>query len=116
MTINPKHEIGKDDDFMDILGLIEYEVGDDVELNVGDVPLFDKHKLMEVYNNCYKKALKPEAPEIDYEVNISLKDFTPFNYRPRRLSYAERDAVKDIICDLLDQGIIRKVSPNSVCP
>jgi len=34
MTINPKHEIGKDDDFMDILGLIEYEVGDDVELNV----------------------------------------------------------------------------------
>jgi len=108
MTINPKHEISKDDDFMDNLGLIEYEVGNDVELNVDDVPFVDKRKLMEVYNNCYKKSVKPEAPEIDYEVNISLKDHTLFNHRPRRLSYVERDAVKNIICGLLDQGIIKE--------
>jgi len=37
-----------------------------------------------------------------------LKDHTPFNYRPRRLSYAERDAVKDIICGSLDQSIIKE--------
>lgn len=98
MIINPKQEMDKDDDFMDNLGLIEYEGGNDVELNVGDVPFVDKRRLMEVYNNCYKKAVKAEIPEIDYEVNISLKDHTPFNYRPKRLSYAERDAVKDIIC------------------
>lgn len=80
MIINPKQEMGKDDDFMDNLGLIEYEGGDDVELNVGDVPLVDKRRLVEVYNNCYKKAVKPETPEIDYEVNISFKDHTPFNF------------------------------------
>lgn len=69
MTINTKHEISNDNDFLDNLGLIEYEVGDVVELNVGEVPFIDKCKLMEVYNNCYKKALKPEAPELNYEVS-----------------------------------------------
>jgi len=58
MTINPKHEIGKDDDFIDNLGLIEYEVGDDVELNLGDVQFVDKHELMDMYNNCCKKGFK----------------------------------------------------------
>lgn len=80
MTINTKHEISNDNDFLCNLGLIKYEFGDDVELNVVEVPFIDKCKLIEVFN---KKALKLEAPKIDYEVRIILKDHTPFNYQLR---------------------------------
>lgn len=107
MMINSK-QVCNGNAFLGDLGLIECEFGDDDELNVGEVSFMNKCKLKEVYNSCYSKALKPESPEIDYEVNICLKDHTPFNYQPRRLSYVERNAVKDIICDLLDQGIIKE--------
>jgi len=41
ITINTEHEISNDNDFLSNLGLIEYEVGDDVELNVGEVSFID---------------------------------------------------------------------------
>jgi len=103
MMINSK-QVCNGNEFLSDLGLIEYEFSDDEELNVSEVSFMNKCKLKEMYSTCYSKALKPESPEIDYEVNIiCLKDHTPFNYQPRRLSYVERNAVKNIICDLLDQ-------------
>lgn len=114
MMINSK-QVCNGSEFLGDLGLIECEFDDDDELNVGEVSFMDKFKLKEVYSTCYSKALKPESPEIDYEVNICLKDHTPFNYQLHRLSYVERNAVKDIICDLLDQGIIKEKKKSKFC-
>lgn len=79
-----------------------------IELNVGEVPYEYKYQLLKLYKECYLKAPKPKFPEVDYEVSIHLKYQTPFNYQSRRLSYLERNAVKDIGFNLLNKAIIRE--------
>lgn len=67
-----------------------------------------KCKLQTIYTECSLEAQKPDFPKVDYDVHMNLKDHTPFNYLSRRLSYSERNPVKDIIFDLLSKGIIKE--------
>lgn len=61
-----------------------------------------------MYKEFYSETLKPEVPDVDYEVSIHLKDRTPIHYQPRRLCHIKKNAIKDINFGLLDKGIIRE--------
>lgn len=62
-----------------------------------------KQCILSSYVNIDQSSVKP----LDYEMHIMLEKEAPFFYRPRRLSYAEKLAVREIIDDLLKQEIIR---------
>lgn len=50
------------------------------------------------------------------EMYIRLKDDAPVNYRPYRLSFSERQKVKDILEDLLHNDIIRESNSEYASP
>jgi hypothetical protein len=41
-------------------------------------------------------------------MHIRLHDDVPVTYRPYRLAYSERNIVRDIVQDLMDNGIVRE--------
>lgn len=49
----------------------------------------------------------PDKSQVNFELNIQLTDNKPFHYSPRKLSYAEKKAVKNIIDDLLKEKTIQ---------
>lgn len=52
----------------------------------------------------------------DYELHIHLENEVPFYTHPRRLSVAEKMAVREILKDLLDKEIIRPSESPYACP
>lgn len=84
---------------MNELFIIEYGPTNEVELNVGEVSFEIKNGLDAMSKRYYFKGSKPNTPETNYDVNIHLKDKTPFGYQPRRLSYTKINAVKEIIVE-----------------
>lgn len=88
--------------------LIEHDQQKKVDLNIGEVSYQNKCELRTIHKKCYLEEQKPELPEVNYEVCINLKDQTLFNYQSRRLLYTEKDAVKDILFDLLCKGVIKE--------
>lgn len=50
---------------------------------------------------------KTDNPDIDFEMNISLTTDKLIHYAPRRLSYAEKTVVQEMINELLKNNIIR---------
>lgn len=66
-------------------------------------------KFKTVFNQDYLHSEKPSKPVFDFPMNLNVvKSLKPFNYRLRRLSFVEKQALKNIIDDLLDKGIIRE--------
>ena len=60
---------------------------------------------------------KDGTGKVDYEFTIALVDSgKPFYFTPRRLSWHERNEVKEIIRDLLERGIIRPSNSNFCSP
>lgn len=102
-----EHECSCSDIFLQELALIEYDQVKEIELKIGEVSLQNKCQIKTIYRE-YLEAQKPKCPEVNYEVNINLKDETPFKYQSQILSYSEKNAVKDIIFDLLIKGIIKE--------
>ncbi|CAH2207715.1 jg2951, partial [Pararge aegeria aegeria] len=72
---------------------------------------FDKTEelasLLNQYRDCFAFQVKELGCVAGVEMNINLKDFTPVVYRPYRLSYSEREVVRDMVNDLKESGIIR---------
>lgn len=64
-------------------------------------------KVCEAYEAGYLGSLRAESHEPDFEMNIVLKHEQPIYSRPRRLSFADREALRDILDGLLSEGIIR---------
>lgn len=83
-VILKKQESDSAESVFEELLLIEHNQDDLVELNVGKIPHESKCRLQKLYREYYVEASKPEIPEMHYEVNIHLKDQTPFHYQPRR--------------------------------
>lgn len=76
---------------------------------------FSKFQLQELFTHEYINPVRGPEPETKYEVEIKLLPcHKPFFYRPRRLSYAEKLEVKQIVDELLEKGIIMK-SNSSYC-
>lgn len=57
-----------------------------------------------------------EKKTIDYEMRIVVENAAPIFSRPRRLSYAEKNKLRDIINGLVKEGIIRPSSSEYASP
>ena len=78
--------------------------------------LFDKGKdlldeqislVARTVEECYCKFPLEKIIPPEYGMKISLMHDTPIFSRPRRLSYAERNQVREIVKNLLEKNIIR---------
>lgn len=89
---------------------IDYVEKNEVDLNINPslCPLDRKH-LSDLFMSDYVEPNRPAEPETKFEMKIIVDpNHVPFFYKPRRLSYAEKIAVREIVSDLLDKNVIRK--------
>lgn len=66
--------------------------------------------LVNEFKNCFTRSTCELGRSSVLKMGIHLKDDNPVVYRPYRLSHHERKIVRDIVTDLLDNGIIRESS------
>ncbi|XP_076248026.1 uncharacterized protein LOC143187672 [Calliopsis andreniformis] len=64
-------------------------------------------RIRDMYVSDYIKIKETSAMEIDFEMKIALKHNQPVSFRPRRLSFADKQKLQVILDDLLERGIIR---------
>lgn len=65
-------------------------------------------RMHEVFEQYYLEPVRPCEPLTNLELELVMKpNHQPFFYNPRRLSHNEKEAVKEIINDLLSRNIIR---------
>lgn len=68
------------------------------------------------YKNSFSDSLKDLGYTNETEMVIELTDSEPVVYRPYRLSYTERQQVKDMVQEMLDSEIIRESSSPYASP
>ncbi|XP_063920326.1 uncharacterized protein LOC135135234 [Zophobas morio] len=113
------NEFEKVNNFDEILH-VNFKVGEEIKSNkeVQINPCLDydkKVEVLEVYDNFY---LCNDSPKIDcnYEMNICVKNNQPISFRPRRLSFSEKEKLQNMLDDLLERGIIRPSSSDYCSP
>lgn len=84
----------------------------DIEAQVDESLSFDHKrellKLLNDYRDCFAQNTQELGKASGIEMKIKLIDEEPVTYRPYRLSFAEREKVRHIIADLMDNEIIRE--------
>jgi transposase InsO family protein len=93
---------------------------DKSEVKVGQA-LDDEHferlyELLQTYRDCFATNLSEIGCAKDVEMQIELMDEKPIVYRPYRLSFAEREQVRGVIDDLLQNDIIQESISNFASP
>lgn len=92
----------------------------DTSLKCGDtLTVTQKLKLknlLDDYKNCFSSSLRDLGFTTQTEMTIDLTDSEPVVYRPYRLSYTERQQVKDMVQEMLDSNIIRESSSPYASP
>lgn len=82
-----------------------------------DLPVAAREKLLNLlnkYRSCFAQNTKELGKTDVVKMDIHLTDDNPVTYRPYRLSFAERETVRHIVQDLLNNGIIQEsTSPYS---
>ncbi|KAJ3659560.1 hypothetical protein Zmor_011244 [Zophobas morio] len=113
------NEFEKVNNFDEILH-VDFKVGEEIksnkELQINPCLDYDKKvEVLEVYDNFY---LCNDSPKIDcnYEMNICVKNNQPISFRPRRLSFSEKEKLQNMLDDLLERGIIRPSSSDCCSP
>ncbi|XP_076659961.1 uncharacterized protein LOC143363237 [Halictus rubicundus] len=64
-------------------------------------------QIKESFQSDYLQLKQSSTDKVDFEMNIVLKHDQPICFRPRRLSYADREKLQGLLDDLLDRKIIR---------
>jgi len=78
---------------------------------------FEYNKRFEkVFDEHYLKNLRPDNPKIKTEMKLVVEKPKPFSCAPRRLSYAEKNALEKILDDYLEKGYIRPSESEFVSP
>ena len=100
---------------------IEVEINNDKEVVINpNVDQKWKDKLLSLYVEHYKQpfteVIMNGTTDESYSVKIHLKDDKPFSFNPRRLSWAEKDAVQSILKDWLEKGVIKPSSSEYTSP
>lgn len=71
-----------------------------------------RQRLLKLINNKYRHCFSMNVEELgasnNTEMHINLADSKPITYRPYRMAMVEKEAVKGIIGELLNNGIIRE--------
>lgn len=88
-------------------------VHDPMEINVSGLDEQELSKLKEILLETQQQT--PDCITTG-KLAIWLKDDIPVAYRPRRLAYAERIKVQEIVSELLKDGIIRESSSAYASP
>jgi len=77
-------------------------------LNISDKCAFTlRKKLIDIFDRFYTKPKRPEIPLVKWETKLNFYTTKPFNYPPRRLSYAEKSQVQNLLYGYIKNGIIR---------
>ena len=63
-------------------------------------------KIRESYESCYLKIFQAEKCGPDFEMNIVFKHDQPISSRPRRLSFADKEALQKTLDELLRKKVI----------
>lgn len=84
--------------------------------NVSNEDVDKLHKLLQSYRDCFAMNLGEIGLAKDVEMTIDLNDDRPIVYRPYRLSFAEREQVRTVIEDLLQNDIIQESDSEFASP
>ncbi|XP_059055505.1 uncharacterized protein LOC131849440 [Achroia grisella] len=72
--------------------------------------------LLSKYSDCFSTGLKDLGFTTAGEMTIELNDSEPVVYRPYRLSWGERDQVRNMVQEMMDAGIVRETSSPYASP
>lgn len=90
---------------------IEYldksEITDNLNINP-NINFVTKEKLKEIYTETYAAKNNTNTINSEVEMNIVLKHNQPITFRPRRLSFSDKEKLQEILDDLLKNNIIRE--------
>ncbi|XP_024889023.1 uncharacterized protein LOC112465625, partial [Temnothorax curvispinosus] len=79
------------------------------DINVNpDLPPNVCELFKDTFINYYVKPVRPEVPEVQMEAKLVLKENKLVQFGPRRLGYAEKEKLRQILNDLLKRNIIRE--------
>ncbi|XP_043282371.1 uncharacterized protein [Venturia canescens] len=79
---------------------------DQLEINSA-LPIDVQKKVERLFEERYLMPERPEVPLVKTEFSLSLTSAQPFRFAPRRLSYVEKEQVREIVNRLLERGIVR---------
>ncbi|KAK9727489.1 DDE superfamily endonuclease [Popillia japonica] len=87
-------------------------------LNIGkDISFEQRHDFIHMFNSAYIQPARTNSIGLDFVATIKVElNHDKFFYRPRRLSYADKQTVHEITNDLVNRGIIRKCSSPYASP
>lgn len=74
------------------------------------------YQLIQVYRSTFAQNLSELGCTNLTEMDLKLSDHTPVVYRPYRLSYKDRETVKNMVGELLQNGIIEESSSSYASP
>lgn len=103
-----EHDKNEDNDFQEILNIEMEEVTLLDQLDINDnIPFRYIQELKNAFESLYIQPERPEVPKIKTTLNLRMKDHKPFNCAPRRLAFAEKCQLKNLLDDLLKRRVIR---------
>lgn len=70
-------------------------------------PNWAKIELSQLFDDHYVSPTRPDVPDVKAELQLVLNNPQPFHFMPSRISYVERDKLRLLLNELLDQHIIR---------
>lgn len=79
-----------------------------VNPNIGEYNINILLSTLNSYRDCFAQNINELGCIKGVEIEIQLKDDKPVTYKPYRLSIQERQCVREIVDDLLDNGIIQE--------
>lgn len=89
-------------------------------LNIGDdVTQEQKQALLDLLNefrDCFSFDMSELGTTNISEMHIQLQDNSPVAYKPYRLSYSEREVVRDMVNELLENKIIQESDSSYASP
>ena len=67
----------------------------------GEISVQNQQKLKTLFFEEYVIPERPEKPQVETQMKITLKEHKPFQFRPRRLFYSEKNDFKNILDRLI---------------
>lgn len=74
------------------------------------------YDLLQKYRSCFANGLQELGCAKNVEMKIELADTKPVIYRPYRMSFSERQKVREIVDELLDNDIVQESESNYASP
>lgn len=94
---------------LEFLNISVVDESESLQLNVSPEVTFSvKERLVSIVKDEYLNADRPIEPRTDLQMKLVVQpDHNPFYFTPRRLSFEEKEAVNEIVDDLLRKKFIQ---------